>query len=260
MEDQSYALAIDQLAVSYDRTPVLWDISLKVPTGKLVAIVGPNGAGKSTLLKAVLGLIKRLSGKIQFFGKPLETIRTRIAYIPQRQTVDWDFPITVRDLVLMGRYGQIGLFRWPRKADLAAVEECLETVGMGPYLNRQISQLSGGQQQRVFLARALMQEADLYFMDEPLAGIDLATESLIMSLLKELQVKGKTLFVVHHDLNSVENYFNWVIILNMHLIANGSTQSAFNADTLMAAYGKSYALLDEAFKLSQIKTTGMQEM
>lgn len=251
-----FALQAHQLSVNYDKTPVLWDITFNVPQGHLVGIVGPNGAGKSTLIKASLGLLKPISGKIEFFGQPLKDVRKRIAYVPQRQSVDWDFPITVRDLVLMGRYGRIGILHWPRKADWAAADHYLEMVGMEPYADRQISQLSGGQQQRVFIARALLQEADLYFMDEPFAGIDIATEKVIMNILVKLKSEGKTVFVVHHDLNNIESYFDWVVLLNMHLIDCGPVNEVFNAENLLATYGKSFSLLDEALKLSQSKTKG----
>lgn len=250
------ALHVRQLCVNYDKTPVLWDISCSVPEGKLVGIIGPNGSGKTTFIKSVLGLVPAISGKVDFFGQPLKNIRKRIAYVPQRESVDWDFPITVRDLVLMGRYGRLGLFSRPRAADWAAADRSLEMVGMAPYAHRQISQLSGGQQQRVFIARALVQEADIYFMDEPFTGIDMASESVIMGLLKQLKEKSKTVFVVHHDLNTVESYFDWLIILNMRLVACGKTQEVFNADTLNSAYGKSYAIFDEALKLSQQKNSG----
>lgn len=251
------ALQVYQLTVNYDKTPVLWDISLEVPRGKIVGIVGPNGAGKSTFIKTALGLVQPLSGKIEFFGQPLSEARRLIAYVPQRESVDWDFPITVRDLVMMGRYGTLGLCKWPRKADYAAVDHYLELMGMTLYADRQISQLSGGQQQRAFIARALVQEADIYFMDEPFAGIDIATEAVIMNTLHQLKAKGKTVFIVHHDLNTVESYFDWIIMLNMRLIACGSVVEAFNSDTLNMTYGKSYALFDEALKLSQSKTTGI---
>lgn len=244
-----------QLNVNYDKTPALWDISLSVPQGKLVGIIGPNGAGKSTLVKAALGLVPPISGKVEFFGKRLKEVRQQVAYVPQRTSVDWDFPITVQDLVLMGRYGRLGLFRWPRKADRLAVEYYLDMVGIGALANRQISQLSGGQQQRAFIARALLQEADIYFMDEPFAGIDMASEAEIMKILHQLKNKGKTIFVVHHDLNTVETYFDWAILLNMRLIACGPIVQAFNQDTLNLTYGKNYALFDEALKLSQRKTT-----
>lgn len=255
---EPFALQIHHLTVNYDKTPVLWDISLKIPQGVLVGIIGPNGAGKSTLIKAALGLVKPISGKVDFFGKPLKQVRQKVAYVPQRESVDWDFPITVKDLVLMGRYGRLGLFKRPRAADWTAADYYLETVGMAQYGQRQISQLSGGQQQRVFLARALLQEADIYFMDEPFAGVDLATETVIMQLLQQLKVKGKTVFVVHHDLNTVEHYFDWGIMLNMRLVACGEMRQIFNSQVLNSTYGKSYALLDEALKLSQQKSAGVK--
>lgn len=258
MEDsQNSALLVSHLSVNYDTTPALWDVSLQVPAGKLIGVIGPNGAGKSTFLKAVLGIVRPLAGKIQVFGMPIDRARKRIAYVPQRESVDWDFPITVRDLVLMGCYGRLGILRWPRKSDVEAADRYLEMVGMSAYAGRQINQLSGGQQQRIFLARALMQEADVYFMDEPFAGIDLATEGVLMGLLEQLKKAGKTVFVVHHDLNNVETYFNWVIILNVRLIACGEVQEVFNAHTMQMAFGKSFALFDTALKLSQNKTTGL---
>lgn len=246
-----------QLNVNYDKHPVLWDITLHIPQGQLVGIIGPNGAGKSTLIKTALGLVKPISGRVEFFGLPLKEVRQRVAYVPQRESVDWDFPITVRDLVLMGRYGKLNLFGRPTKEDRALADHYLERVGMSQYANRQISQLSGGQQQRIFLARALAQEADLYLMDEPFAGVDIATEKVIMDLLKNLRDQGKAIFVVHHDLNTVDSYFNWVVMLNMRLIASGPTETVFNSENLNKAYGKSYALLDEALKLSSQRTAGL---
>jgi manganese/zinc/iron transport system ATP- binding protein len=250
------SLEVQQLTVNYDKTPVLWDITLKIPEGLLVGIIGPNGAGKSTLIKAALGLVKPISGSVHFFGKSLKQVRQRVAYVPQRESVDWDFPVTVRDLVLMGRYGRLGLFNRPREADWAAVDYYLDQVGMANYAHRQIKQLSGGQQQRVFLARALLQEADIYFMDEPFTGIDLATETILIQLLQQLRAKGKTVFIVHHDLNTVERYFDWIILLNMRLISYGPTPQVFTPFHLNATYGKSYALFDEALKLSQEKQIG----
>lgn len=251
------ALQVAHLNVNYGNTPVLWDISMSIPNGQLVGIIGPNGAGKSTLIKTALGLIKPISGKVEFFGASLKQVKGRVAYVPQRESVDWDFPVTVRDLVLMGRYGKLGLLRWPRHSDYAAADYYLDMIGMAPYANRQISQLSGGQQQRVFIARALAQEADVYFMDEPFSGIDLATENVIVNLLKKLKDSGKTVFVVHHDLNTVESYFDWVVMLNMRLVAYGAVPKVFNPDNLNTTFGKSCALFDEAFKLSQHKTTGL---
>lgn len=256
MTENSPIVEVKHLTVNYDKTPVLWDISLSIPSGVLVGIVGPNGAGKSTFIKAALGLVKPMSGKVEFLGHPLKKVRQKIAYVPQRESVDWDFPVTVRELVVMGRYGRLGLFHSPREADWAAADHYLGLVGMSGYADRQISQLSGGQQQRAFLARALLQEADVYFMDEPFTGIDLATETVIVQLLRQLRDKGKTVFVVHHDLNTVESYFDWVILLNMRLIAYGPIQEFFTSHYLNATYGKSYALFDEALRLSQQKRTG----
>lgn len=250
------ALAVSHLSVSYGDQPALWDVSMEVPSGNVVGIIGPNGAGKTTLLKSVLGLVENLSGNALFFGMPLKNARDKVAYVPQRESVDWDFPITVADLVLMGRYGKLGLFRHPRQADREAAVQMLALVGMEAYAKRQISQLSGGQQQRVYLARALMQQADIYFMDEPFSGIDLTTRQVIMDLLHRLKKKGKTIFVVHHELSSVESYFDWLVMLNIRLVANGPVAEVFTPEYLNLTYGKSYSLLDEALKLSQQKKTG----
>lgn len=252
------ALTVDQLTVNYGKTPALWDVTFSVPRGNIVGIVGPNGAGKSTLIKAVLGLVTPLSGSALFFGDSLAKVREKVAYVPQRESVDWDFPITVKELVLMGRYGRLGLFHRPKQADREAVKKYLEMVGMQGYEERQISELSGGQQQRVFLARALIQEAELYFMDEPFTGVDLATEKAIVILLHELKKEGKTVFVVHHDLNTVEDYFDWVMMLNFRLVACGTRSEVFTPENLNLAYGRSYALFDEALKLSQTKTGGFK--
>jgi manganese/zinc/iron transport system ATP- binding protein len=251
------AVAAYQLTVNYDKTPVLWDVSFAVASGQLVGIVGPNGAGKSTLIKTAMGLLRPMSGKIEFFGQPLKRVRQRIGYVPQRESVDWDFPITVHELVLMGRYGRLGMLRWPRAADREAANYYLDLVGMVEYKDRQISQLSGGQQQRAFIARALIQEADVYFMDEPFAGIDHASEMVIMGLLRQLRDKGKTVFVVHHDLNTIESYFDAVIMLNIGLIASGKVDQVFTPENLNRTYGKSYALLDEALRLAKQRQSGI---
>jgi len=206
-------IEIHDLSVSYDRKPVLWGIDLTIPKGALVGIVGPNGAGKSTLLKSMMGLIPVNSGYVKLFGGSLAQTRQRVSYVPQRESVDWDFPTSVKEVVLMGRYSQIGLFKRPRRADKDAAMHALESVGMTAFANRQISQLSGGQQQRVFLARALAQQADLYLMDEPFAGVDAATEKAIFSILQAMSKAGKTVIVVHHDLQSVKKYFDWLILL-----------------------------------------------
>lgn len=250
------ALKIDQLSVNYEKTPVLWDISLEVPQGKLAAIVGPNGAGKSTLLKTSLGLIKPLSGAVAFLGAPLKTMRRKIAYVPQKESVDWDFPITVFDLVLMGRYGRRGIFRRPTRQDRQDVEKFLAQVGLQEFAFRQISQLSGGQQQRAFLARALIQEADIYFMDEPFAGIDVTSSKMIVSILQDLRDAGKTLFVVHHDLTNIVDIFDWMILLNMRLVANGPVHETLNPQLIGQTYGRESLLLDEAARLAQEKNRG----
>lgn len=246
---QESALKVSNLSINYDQHPVLCDISLEVPSGHLVGIVGPNGAGKTTFLKAVLGLLPPITGKIEFFGQTLRNVRSKIAYVPQRQSVDWDFPITVRDLVLMGCYGRLGLFRRPKTTDWEAADRCLDMVGMSQYASRQISQLSGGQQQRVFIARALLQEADIYFLDEPFAGIDQVSEVVIMNILHNLKAQGKTAFVVHHDLDTIEKCFDWAILLNIRLIACGEIRTALTKENLNLTYGKSHVLLSESFEL-----------
>jgi len=251
-------LKIQQLTVNYDKTPVLWDINIEIPQKKLIGIIGPNGAGKSTLLKALLGLVKPLSGSVEFLGQPAKKQRKKIAYVPQRTSVDWDFPITVFDVVLMGLYGRLGLFKWPNIKDRKTTLEALERVGMSAFVDRQISQLSGGQQQRVFIARSLVQDAEIYLMDEPFAGVDAATEKAIIGLMDQLRLQGKTLFVVHHDLNTVDRYFDWVIMLNTCLVANGPVSEVFNAENILRTYGRSIALLDEALRLSQNEASGIR--
>ncbi len=250
------ALSVQQLSVNYEKTPVLWDLSFEIPMGKLVAIVGPNGAGKSTFLKAALGLVKPISGQIMFFGQPLKKMRRQVAYVPQRESVDWDFPITVFDLVLMGRYGQRGIMKRPSRKDREDVQRYLEKVGLEAYAHRQISQLSGGQQQRAFLARALIQEADIYLMDEPFTGIDVSSTKTIIEIFQQLRAEGKTLLVVHHDLATVEQIFDWAILLNMCLVGAGSVESTFTPDLIQKTYGKPTVLFDEAAKLSQEKARG----
>lgn len=238
-------LEIHDLTVAYHHKPVLWGIDLTVPSGQLVGIIGPNGAGKSTLIKAALGLVPLTSGWVKSFGQPIRRSLRRIGYVPQRESVDWDFPVSVMDVVLMGRYGRLGLLRRPSRADREMARECLDKVKMLPYANRQISNLSGGQQQRVFLARALAQESDLYFMDEPFAGVDAATEAAIVELLRELKARGKTLLVVHHDLASARSYFDMLLLLNMRVVAFGPTAEIFDADLLQKTYGGRLTILSE---------------
>lgn len=243
------ALEIHDLTVAFDRKPVLWNIDLKLPEGKLVGIIGPNGAGKSTLIKATMGLLPLSSGFIKLFDQSLDDVRHRISYVPQRESVDWDFPASVLDVVLMGRYSKLGLFKRPRKADRDVALDCLKKVGMEAYANRQISQLSGGQQQRTFLARALAQQADIYFMDEPFAGVDSATEKAIIELLRSMTEAKKTVIVVHHDLQSVTQYFDWVIMLNTRLVACGPTLSTFTQHNLQETYGGKLTLLSDVADL-----------
>jgi manganese/zinc/iron transport system ATP- binding protein len=214
--------------------------------GEVHALMGENGAGKSTLIKAVLGLVPKASGRVEIYGQPYEQQRHLVGYVPQRESVDWDFPIDALDVVTMGRYGRLGWLRRPGKVDRAAALDALRRVGMADFAKRQISQLSGGQQQRVFLARALVQDARLYFMDEPLAGVDASTEQAIIYMLRELKSRGRTVIAVHHDLQTVDDYFDYVILLNMRVVAAGSTAEVFTRENLQRTYGGRLTLLDEA--------------
>jgi len=247
-------LSIHDLTVAYHRKPVIWDIDLDIPEGKLVGIIGPNGAGKSTLLKACLDLIPKASGTVQVYGKDYRKQRAKVGYVPQRESVDWDFPVSALDVVAMGIYRRIGWCKPVLGRHKAIARQALEHVGIGHLADRQISQLSGGQQQRVFLARALAQDAQLYFMDEPFAAVDAATERAIITLLKELKSQGKTVLVVHHDLATVAQYFDWVILLNMRVVAAGPTEEVFTQENLKSTYGGKLTLLAEAgHALSQLK-------
>jgi manganese/zinc/iron transport system ATP- binding protein len=258
MEDtSSFALAVRDLTVAYRDKPVLWDIDLSVPAGVLMAIVGPNGAGKTTLIKSVLSLLKPAAGQVTIFGRPYREQRHRVGYVPQRGSVDWDFPTSVLDVVIMGRYGAIGWIRRPGRVDRELAMEALRKVGMQDFSGRQISQLSGGQQQRVFLARALVQQADLYFMDEPFQGVDAKTERAIVELLKELRSRGKTVVVVHHDLQTVPEYFDWVTLLNVRCIATGEVKQVFSEQNLRLAYGGRVAFKSEAVLADSLK--GLRE-
>lgn len=238
-------IEVHDLTVAYRKKPVLWDIDFILPEGQLIGMVGPNGAGKSTLIKAIMGLLPLSSGFVKIYGKPLETQRELIGYVPQRESVDWDFPTDALDVVTMGRYGKLSLFGRPSKEDKEIAMDALEKVGLADFARRQISQLSGGQQQRVFLARALAQDAVIYLMDEPFSGVDAATEKAIIELLGELKDKGKTLLVVHHDLNTVAEYFDWVMLLNLRLIKLGPVKEIFNNENLKTTYGGKLNLLSE---------------
>lgn len=237
------AVDVNDLTVAYRDRPVLWDIDLAVPRGVLMAIVGPNGAGKTTLVKAILGLVKPTAGTVAILGQPYAQQRRLVGYVPQKGSVDWDFPTTVRDVVTMGRYGALGWFRAPGRREREAALAALEQVGMAPFADRQVSQLSGGQQQRVFLARALVQDAEVYFMDEPFQGVDATTERAIIELLRTLRGAGKTVLVVHHDLQTVPEYFDHVTLLNVRRVASGPVAEVFTEANLRAAYGGRMAFL-----------------
>ncbi|PWG61565.1 metal ABC transporter ATP-binding protein [Spiribacter halobius] len=243
LHEPELALHVEDLTVSYGDRPALWDIDLDVPPGVLCGIVGPNGAGKSTLLKTVLGLIPPAAGHVRLFGRPYAAQRRRVGYVPQRSSVDWEFPTSALDVVTMGLYGQLGWFRRPGRAERARARAALDEVGMAPLADRQISELSGGQQQRVFLARALVQDADIYFLDEPMAGVDATTERAIIELLRGLRDRGKTAIVVHHDLNTVRSYFDWLVLLNVRVVAQGAMAETYTAANLRRAYGGQVALL-----------------
>lgn len=251
MKESESALLVENLTVHQKEVPVLWDINFEIPQKTCIGVVGPNGAGKSTLIKAMLGLVPMVSGTVKLLGSDLSKVRSRLAYVPQREVIDWDFPITVRQLVCMGCYPRLGLFRFIQKSDLEAVDLALEKVGLLDLANRQISQLSGGQQQRAFLARALLQDPDIYFLDEPLAGVDHSSEEFIMQILRAKVEENKTVLMVHHDLNSIEKYFSWVLLLNIRLVACGPTAEVFNRHNIKQAYGKNFTLLDEAMKLTR---------
>lgn len=231
------AIDVQQLSVAYRKNRVLDDMSFTIAQGTMTAIVGPNGAGKSTLIKAMLDLTPRLSGQVSFFGQCYRAVKARIGYVPQRGSVDWDFPTDALDVVMMGLYGQVGWFRLPRKRHRERALEALAQMGMADFARRQISELSGGQQQRVFLARALVQEADLYVLDEPLAGVDAATERIIMDTLNAIKRQGRTVLVVHHDLSTVEAYFDHVLLLNGRVVAHGLTEDVFTEANLAGTYG-----------------------
>ncbi len=245
------ALEVHDLTVSYNKKPVLWNIDLSIPKGTLAGIIGPNGAGKSTLVKSIMGLLEPSSGYVRLFGLPLEKTRQQVSYVPQRESVDWDFPASALDVVIMGRYAKLGLFKRPRKSDKEIAMECLRKVGMERFYKRQIAQLSGGQQQRVFLARALAQKTAIYFMDEPFAGVDAATESAIIKILQEMRNQGKTIIVVHHDLQSAQQYFDWIVLLNMRMVAHGPIEKVFTSELLQETYGGKLTVLTEMSQILQ---------
>jgi len=231
------ALATRDVTVDYGSVRALQEVSLQVPVGAMAALIGPNGAGKSTLLKVVLGLIRPDAGRVTLLGEDLAAARGRVGYVPQRSTVNWDFPADALDVVTMGLYHRLGLFRRPGKKELGRATAALEQVGMADLARRQIGQLSGGQQQRVFLARALVQEPDLFMLDEPLAGVDAASEAAIVKVLKQLNAAGKTVVAVHHDLNTLAQYFEWLALLDVNLLAQGPARAVLDSDAFERTYG-----------------------
>ncbi|MCJ7839938.1 metal ABC transporter ATP-binding protein [Lederbergia sp. NSJ-179] len=239
------AVEVKNLHVSYYGKEVIRDISFSFSTGKLIGIIGPNGAGKSTLMKAILGLIPKDNGEVTILGKPVNKERKNIAYVPQRSHLDWDFPINVRDTVLLGTYPRLGVIQRPGKKEKLWAKQCLERVGMADFEKQQIGQLSGGQQQRVFLARALAQQAEIFFLDEPFVGIDVASERTIVQILKKLRDEGKTVLVVHHDLSKVEEYFDDLILMNKELIQSGPVQKVFSPELMTKAYQANFPILDK---------------
>jgi manganese/zinc/iron transport system ATP- binding protein len=245
------AVQVTDLTVAYREKPALWDIDLDIPPKNLMAIVGPNGAGKTTLIKAILDLVHPAAGRVLIYGKPYRQQRKLVGYVPQRGSVDWDFPTSVLDVVMMGSYGALGWVKRPGRKEKLKAMDALEKVGMEKFADRQISQLSGGQQQRVFLARALVQDAMIYFMDEPFQGVDATTERAIITLLKELRESGKTVAVVHHDLQTVPEYFDWVTLINVRRIASGPVKEVFTEENLRLAYGGKVAFLSQQISAGQ---------
>lgn len=243
LHEPHIALHVEDLTVAYRHAPVLWDIDLDVPPGVMCAVVGPNGAGKSTLLKAALGLVQPTAGHVRFFGLPYDQARRRIGYVPQRSTVDWDFPATAVEVVEMGLYGRLGWFRRPGREARAQALAALASVEMADFASRPIADLSGGQQQRVFIARALVQEPDLLVLDEPMAGVDAVTEAAIVALLHRLRDQGRTVIVVHHDLSTVQRYFDWLVMLNVRVVAQGPVAEVYTPENLRLAYGGRVALI-----------------
>ena len=259
MTNNTTAIEVHNLTVSYSRKPVLWDVDFTIPSGTISGIIGPNGSGKTTLLKSIMGLIEPVSGYARIFDQPLDKVRRRVSYVPQRESVDWDFPASAMDVVLMGRYRKENLFRRLSSTDKELAAEALRKVNMLEFANRQISQLSGGQQQRVFIARSLAQQADIYLMDEPFAGVDASTEESILQFLSTMKQEGKTVVVVHHDLQTASQYFDWIVLLNTRLVASGPISEIFTAELLQEAYGGKLNILTRVGDLIREKDFPVRE-
>ena len=259
MKNSDTALEVHNLTVSYSRKPVLWDVDFAIPKGQLVGIVGPNGSGKTTLLKSIMGLIESDSGYSELFGRPLHEVREKVSYVPQRESVDWDFPASVMDVVCMGRYRRSKILKRISRSDKEIASNALEQVGMLPFAKRQIGELSGGQQQRVFIARSLAQQAEIYLMDEPFVGVDAATEEAILRLLTQMKKEGKTVIIVHHDLQTAFEYFDWIVLLNTRLVANGPKDEVFRPEILQEAYGGRLTVLSKIGDLISSKQFPLRE-
>jgi manganese/zinc/iron transport system ATP- binding protein len=252
------AIDVADVTIRYGRNPAVWDVTFAIPQGVRVAVVGPNGAGKSTLLKGLMGFVPVAMGTVSIFDAPLAKVRKSVSYVPQREEVDWDFPVTALDVVMMGRFHKLGLFKWPRASDRKAALLALAAVDMESCANCQICELSGGQQQRVFLARAILQKANLYLLDEPFTGVDHTTEQVVGGLFSSWKEERKTVVAVHHDLSTVDKYFDWAILLNVGVIAVGPIAEVFTEKNLAKAYGKKVSLLAELAKVAREKQTGVR--
>lgn len=251
------SVEVNHLTVHYGKRVALWDLSLSLPKGKLIGLLGPNGAGKSTFIKAVLGLLPCSSGSISLLGSSLQKVRSKLAYVPQKESIDWDFPINVLDLVLMGSFHRLSWWKRPVQRDKDKALALLEQLGLMHVKDRHIRALSGGQQQRAFIARALLQEAELYFLDEPFSGIDQTTETDLLHLFHKLTQEGKTLVIVQHNLSHIEKIYDWVVLLQRQLISCGPTEKAFNEELLKKCYGQHFVIFDEALSLKKDKERGL---
>lgn len=252
-------IQVQNLTVSYHHKPVLWDVNFALPQGQIIGVIGPNGSGKTTLLKSIMGLLPVDTGEVKLFGLPLKKVRGRISYVPQRESVDWDFPANIEDVVLMGRYRKDNLFKPLNKRDKEVAKEAMEQVGLLDLAKRPIAQLSGGQQQRVFIARALAQQADLYLMDEPFVGVDAATEDAILKLLTKMRDEGKTVIIVHHDLQTAYSFFDSIVLLRTRLIAAGPKQEVFTTKNLQDAYGGRLSVLSRIGDLMEREELNINE-